>query len=75
MEETKLDFTPHKLENETQEEYKQRRKVCKKFEKQRLKGLLYWDSSQRGTYIKKDADKILNEIQGDKKRTEKPHKK
>ncbi len=74
MQKTKLDFTPYRLENETREEYKNRRKVCKMFEKAKLKGQLYWDSSQRGTYIKKDADKIIDEIQRNKERTKKPHK-
>jgi|14BtaG_2_1085337.scaffolds.fasta_scaffold265094_1 hypothetical protein len=74
MEKTNLDFTPHRLENETYEEYKNRRKVCKMFEKQKLKGYKFWDSSKRGTYTKEKEQQLLDEIQRDKKHTKKSHK-
>ena len=74
MEKQSLDFTPHRLENETREDYKNRQKVCKMFEKQRLKGYKFWDSSKRGTFTKEKEQELLDEIQRDKIRTEKSHK-
>lgn len=62
MEKTELDFTPHRLENESYEDYKNRRKVCKMFEKRRLKGFLFWDSSKRGTYTKELGTKLLEDV-------------
>jgi len=66
MEKTQLDFTPHRLEGESYEDYKNRRKVCKMFEKQRLKGYKFWNSNQRGTFTKEKENQLLNEIQRDK---------
>ena len=60
MEKSELDFTPHRLDGETYEEYKNRRKVCKMFEKRRLKGYLFWNSNQRGTYTKEKGQEIIN---------------
>lgn len=74
MEKEGLDFTPHRLENETYEDYKNRRKVCKMFEKERLKGYKFWNSKERGTFTKKLEQQLLDDIQNNKDNTKEPHK-
>ena len=54
--ETKVDtdslFAPQRLQNESFEEYKERRLVAKHKLEQMSAGKLIWDSRNQGTYIK-----------------------
>ncbi len=48
-----LDYSTERKENESYEDYKERRKQVNKLIKRRLKGFLFWNSSERGTYYTK----------------------
>ena len=50
--EFKFSGSPKRLEGEDFEEYKERRKMLKALEKQRLKGKVIWHSKVLGKYLK-----------------------
>jgi hypothetical protein len=56
-------------ENESWSDFKLRRRVEKLIDKKRLKGVLYWNSNQRGTYIKKNIDEIVQKHKVDTEKT------
>lgn len=45
-------FIPHRLENESFEQYKERQKFKDKEIKRIKRGTLIWDSREKGQYIK-----------------------
>lgn len=45
-------FIPHRLENETQEEYRTRQKAKQTELKAMRRGSIFWDSYTQGQYIK-----------------------
>lgn len=45
-------FIPHRLELETQEEYRTRQKAVKSKLKELKRGTVFWDSRKKGTYKK-----------------------
>ena len=62
--EFKFSGAPYRLENETFEEYKARRKMLKALEKQKLKGTILWPSKFMGKYtkdMKGHEEKFVNE--------------
>ena len=48
-------LNPERLEGETQEEYKERRKFSKRYAKYVKQGKTVWDSRTQGVYTKKAA--------------------
>lgn len=50
--EFKFSSSPKRQEGETYEEYKARRKLIKKLEKNRSKGKIFWPSGLMGTHYK-----------------------
>ena len=53
MKQTKIeiDSTPYRKEGESYEDYKARRKNANMWMKFKLKGFLFWNSKERGTYL------------------------
>ena len=49
-------------ENESYQEYKERRKLANQEAKKRSKGYLYWNSSQRGTFTKELKEQLDKEV-------------
>lgn len=55
---------PKRQEDETQEQYRERRKFVNFSIKQHLKGKLVWDSSEQGTFKWKDYEATVGQEQG-----------
>ena len=53
-----LNYSSKREENESYEDYKERRKRTNEIMRRRLKGFLFWNSSKRGTYKKEYYENI-----------------